>query len=116
MSKIDYFCCPDSLTKYRRKMHGMYGNNQNGALVIIHRKLKIIFSCGDGWEHVSASSKNKVPTYEQMCWLKEQFWPEQACVMQLHVPKNFHINTHPHCLHLWRPINVEIPQPPQVFV
>jgi hypothetical protein len=33
-------------------------------------------------------------------------------VMQLHAPRAQHINIHPHCLHLWRPLTCDIPMPP----
>ncbi|EFH8163197.1 hypothetical protein GI328_23040 [Escherichia coli] len=44
------------------------------------------------------------------------FWEPEDAVMQLHVPESQHINNHPYCLHLWRPINKEIPLPPQFMV
>jgi hypothetical protein len=36
--------------------------------------------------------------------------------MQLHVPPTDHISFAHNCLHLWRPIGVEIPQPPRELV
>jgi hypothetical protein len=33
--------------------------------------------------------------------------------MQVHVPASEHINIHPYTLHLWRPLLLEIPRPPQ---
>lgn len=112
MSDLNHFCCPDHLTKYRRKLGGMYGNNLNGCLVMMARKLKVVFSSDEGWEHVSVSGFKKIPTYKQMDQIKREFWPDTACVMQLHVPISEHVNIHPNCLHLWRPIEVEIPRPP----
>lgn len=116
MSGSDHFCCPDHLTKYRRKLQGMYGDNQNGIMDLTHRKLRIIFSCGGGWEHVSVNGIKKVPTWEQMEWARLEFWPDDSTVMQLHVPLGDHINDHSYVLHLWRPIDAEIPRPPQIFV
>ena len=116
MSDNDHFCCPDSLTKYRRKLHGMYGDNQNGIMLIEHRQLKIVFSSGEGWEHVSVSGRKGIPTWKEMEWARLQFWPDGSTVMQLHVPVSDHINKHDYCLHLWRPTDAEIPRPPQVFV
>jgi hypothetical protein len=51
-----------------------------------------------------------------MCQVKELFFLPSECVMQLHVPAHEHVNNHPHCLHLWRPLASEIPRPPSVFV
>lgn len=77
------------------------------------------------WEHVSVHGRYFdlkgtpcyfTPSWTQMCWIKDQFWNEDECVMQLHVPKSEHVNTHNHVLHLWRPSNVAIPRPPQNLV
>jgi len=47
-----------------------------------------------------------------MCFIKDLFWGEEECVLQLHVPKSQGINNHPYCLHLWRNKNVAIELPP----
>jgi hypothetical protein len=44
--------------------------------------------------------------------MKRMFWDDDDCVMQLHPPRADWINNHPYCLHLWRPVNITIPQPP----
>jgi hypothetical protein len=37
--------------------------------------------------------------------------------MQLHVrPPADHVNNHEFCLHIWRPLDVDIPRPPSVMV
>lgn len=68
------------------------------------------------WEHVSVSFKDRTLTWGEMCVVKDMFWAEEARVMQLHPPKSEHINNHPFCLHLWRPVGVEIPHPDPIFV
>lgn len=110
------FTCPKDFHEYRKPIQGDYGNDQNGFIVLRHKGLAIQFSNGDGWEHVSVSRKSKMPTYEHMCWVKDQFWGADACVMQLHVPRSDHVNVHEYCLHLWRPIDAEIPRPPAYMV
>lgn len=84
-------------------------------------RLKIIASPGDAnesipWEHVSVSVKNRCPNWIEMCFVKDLFWEPEEAVMQLHPPKSDYINNHPYCLHLWRPIAVEIPLPPSIAV
>jgi hypothetical protein len=37
-------------------------------------------------------------------------------VMQLHPARVDYINFHPHCLHLWRPVDATIPLPPSCLV
>lgn len=78
--------------------------------------LRMQAGTGDGWEHVSVSLEYRVPTWYEMCWVKELFWGDDECVMQLHVPKADWVNNHPYCLHLWKPIDLEIPRPPKDLV
>jgi hypothetical protein len=83
------------------------------------RELAIISSGPDkeyGWEHVSVSLRNKTPTWVEMCFVKDLFWDEEEVVMQLHPAKSEYVNYHPHCLHLWRPMNVDIPTPHAILV
>lgn len=111
------FCCPKHLEIYRLHLPTYpIGDLKNGCLEIRYKGLGIIFSSGGGWEHVSVSRRSRTPTYEDMDWVKRQFWSGDECVMQLHVPVDDHVNCHPNCLHLWRPIDKEIPRPPAIFV
>lgn len=78
--------------------------------------MHVILSDGFGWDHVSASYKNRCPTWEEMSMLKDLFFDEEEAVMQIHVPKSHHVNNHPYCLHLWRPQEIDIPLPPDIMV
>ena len=69
-----------------------------------------------GWEHVSVSRSDRSPTWEEMCQVKDLFWDDTDCVIQYHPPKSDYVNNHPYCLHLWRPIGIELPRPPSFFV
>ena len=85
------------------------------------RTLRIIASPGDAdenipWEHVSVSLSNRCPNWPEMCFVKSLFWDAEDTVMQLHPPQSTWINNHPYCLHLWRPLNAEIPLPPGIAV
>ncbi len=75
-----------------------------------------ICSNGENWEHVSISTQTRCPTWNEMSFFKNLFWPETECVMELHPPKSEYVNNHKYCLHLWRPLEVEIPLPPTVLV
>lgn len=86
-----------------------------------HAVLTVICSAGDDrenmdWEHVSVSLGARCPTWEEMDFVKRIFWKDDETVMQLHVPRGQHINHHSNCLHLWRPINKQIPLPNPVMV
>lgn len=68
------------------------------------------------WEHVSVSAQGRCPTWEEMCWVKDLFFDPEELVLQFHPPRSVYVNNHPHCLHLWRPLGVEIPLPPPAAV
>lgn len=95
-----------------------HGNN--GAFLVPTRPgqppLQIIASDGMGWEHVSVSRPDRIPTWDEMCRVKAMFWGDDDCVMQLHPPKRDWVNNHNRCLHLWRPVGLAIPRPPSLMV
>ncbi len=111
--------CPMDWEIYRKanpRYADEIGDRFNGFLYIPKREMVIVFSNGEGWEHVSVSTKTRCPTWEEMEEVKRRFWEATDTVMQLHVPPTDHINCHPYCLHLWKPINQEIPRPPGYMV
>lgn len=79
-------------------------------------EIRVIASTGFGWEHVSVSRRNRCPNWPEMSHIRQLFFDDGETVMQLHVPTSDHVNDHPHCLHLWRPVGVEIPRPPAWMV
>lgn len=82
-----------------------------------HTKGTIIVSFGGGWEHVSiAPFKGKMPSWEDMCEVKDMIWNDDECVVQYHPPKAEYVNNMPNCLHLWKPIKQTMPVPPSIFV
>lgn len=77
--------------------------------------LGVVASDGDElirWDHVSVSLEHRCPTWQEMCYIKRLFFKPDEVVMQLHPADKNHINTHPNCLHLWRPHDSVIPLPP----
>lgn len=69
-----------------------------------------------GWEHVSVSLEDRCPDWAEMCWVKDQFWTEDECVVQYHPAKKDYVNHHPYCLHLWKPLRFELPTPPTILI
>jgi hypothetical protein len=58
-----------------------------------------------GWEHVSIDLyKHRLPTWEEMCYVKNIFWDEEEEVVQIHPRKSEYVNM-AEALHLWRPVN-----------
>ncbi len=86
-------------------------NNKTGFT-----KATIIWSWGDGWEHVSVCPLNgSMPTWDDMCLIKDMFWKDEECVVQYHPPKSEYVNNMPNCLHLWKPLFEEMPMPPSIL-
>ncbi len=94
-----------------------YGNN--GVFIALGpraAKLQIIASDELGWEHVSVTmanpNKRRCPYWDEMCFVKDLFWGDDEVVLQYHPKKADYVNNHPFVLHLWRPIQNELPCPP----
>ncbi len=114
-----------SLERYRERQ-GPYASNPGDDYGMFQlpgfgQTLRVLASPGDAhedipWEHVSVSLKNRCPNWREMCYVKDLFWDAEECVMQLHPPRSKWINNHPYCLHLWKPIAVDIPMPPEITV
>ena len=81
--------------------------------------MTVIWSYGGGWEHVSIDGKKRMPTWDEMCQLKDMFFTEDECCVQYHPPKSEYVNNIPYCLHIWKPIEQysgALPIPPSLLV
>ncbi len=88
-----------------------------GTIVVNGKKCTLVFSWGGGWEHVSiAPYDKKTPTWEDMCKVKRMFWEDDEAVVQIHPKREDYVNRKKNCLHLWRPIDQELPLPPKLYV
>jgi hypothetical protein len=87
--------------------------DDGGAWHVVFRgeNLMVVVSHGMGWDHVSVSHQRRTPNWYELEHVKRMFFKDDEVAMQLHMPVADHISVHPHCLHLWRPQNVEIPLP-----
>jgi len=84
---------------------------------------QVIASDGAGWEHVSVIIKEDkrsyltiIPSWQQMCYIKDMFWSPEDCVVQFHPPHSEYVNDHENVLHLWRPKGYNIMTPPSILV
>lgn len=107
-----------------------YGNN--GAFCVrlsVSTLAWVIASDGDGWEHISVhitdskivkgnkgDSRERTPTWGEMCKMKDLFWDEEDCVIQFHPPKSEYVNNHNFTLHLWKPVGKTIETPNSILV
>lgn len=118
----------DQYRKSEMYGHPMRSAGNNGVFRVPYKLhyLNCVVSDGgrDGWEHVSVSCqfkrgsrwKTRIPTWEEMCFIKDLFWDDNEVVIQLHPAKENYINNHPHVLHMWRPLHEELPLPPVTAV
>ena len=99
----------------RKGFDGGMGVFTKGSL----KNMTVIWSYGGGWEHVSIDGKNRTPTWDEMCSIKDMFFSDDECCVQYHPPKSEYVNNIPHCLHIWKPIEQysgTLPVPPSLFV
>lgn len=64
---------------------------------------------GITWEHVSVSLKNRLPTWQELKFIKMLFWDQEDEVLQFFPPESQYVDVHKNCLHLWRPTNIKLP-------
>lgn len=107
---------------FEQKHYGIAGDEGNGVFVIPGHSGRILFcvaSNGAGWEHVSVSclqgKKVRIPTWKEMCRIKDLFWEAEDCAIQFHPPRSKYVNFY-EALHLWRPIGVELPVPEKFLI
>ena len=86
-------------------------------------KLICIVSDGLGWDHVSIERlglgghiSRKPPYWDEMCFIKDVFWEPEEAVVQYHPRQSLYMNLHPGVLHLWKPQNDILPEPPLEMV
>ena len=92
----------------------------NGIFVINkkNKKFQVIASDGMGWDHVSVTlaNRHRCPTWGEMCFIKDLFFPDDEQVVQFHPAKSEHVNINNYCLHLWRYQDSELPKPLEIMV
>ena len=101
-------------------------DGNEGAFEILRNQclLICISSAMLRWQHVSCHKiitqqrrkARKIPTWNDMCFVKGLFWDEEDCVIQYHPPKSQYVNDNPFVLHLWLPVGIEIPLPPRELI
>lgn len=109
-----------------RMLKGAYGSNSsygnNGAFIINRGRTTIfcIASDGLGWNHVSvhceSEGKERIPTWAEMCFVKDLFWGKEDWVSQFHPAESEYVDMHKFTLHLWEPIGETILKPPSLLV
>lgn len=99
----------------RKGFDGGMGRFTKGS----QKEMTVIWSFAGGWEHVSIDGKKRMPTWEEMCQLKDMFFDDTECCVEYHPPKSEYVNNVNYCLHIWKPIEKysgKLPIPPSIFV
>ena len=86
-------------TEIKAGLIGTYFERHSG------KWLRFVFTFDNNWEHLSVSMPSRDPSWEQMCIMKDIFWEDEEECVQFHPKKSEYINCHPHCLHIWRPVD-----------
>jgi len=76
-------------------------------------KASVIWSIEPGgWEHVSIMplDHRRMPSWDDMCKLKEIFFEDEEEVIQIHPKKSEYVNIVDNCLHLWRHPKMPLPK------
>jgi hypothetical protein len=109
------------LDRYRQvkagiELYGFAGDETCGIFIFQSPRdglnLMVIASCGEGWEHVSVSRRDRCPDWHEMDYIAKTFFKEDETVVQYHVPLKEGVNVCDTALHLWRPQEQEILKPP----
>lgn len=73
-----------------------------------------------GYEHVSVHileyGKQRVPTWAEMCAVKDIFWSPEEVVVQYHPAQSDYVNNHSKVLHLWKWTKGPFPTPNPLLV
>lgn len=108
----------DEIVNNRRISNAVIGADGFSCDVrIIGYAASLIVSWGAGWEHASISPYNNViPTWDDMCLLKDLIWRDDEAVIQIHPAKAEYVNNMKNALHLWRCTYKEMVLPPSCLV
>ena len=109
----------EEIKKSTRCIWDNISNDGMSGMIYMHRWIgSIVISNGAGWEHVSVApmKRNIMPTWEEMCFIKDLFFYENEAVLQIHPPKSEYVNMVKNCLHLWKCTYKEMVLPPQILV
>lgn len=95
--------------------------SETGGAALVKRAmgagpLKVVFSNGLDWDHVSVSLPNRTPNYQEMKQVKRIFFEPHEWAVEYHPPQADYISVNDNVLHLWRPQTQAFPTPPSIMV
>lgn len=63
---------------------------------------------GRVWLHLSTALPARLPTYDELAFVKDTWVGREATALQVFAPRSKHVNQHPHCLHLWHCVDGDV--------
>lgn len=101
----------DKIPSFWKKLPSIeYPPGNIGAYVFEHRlvPLRVLRSIsetkdGEFWIHLSVSRPDRLPSWDELKKVKNEFLGEDVEAYQVLPKKKDYVNAHPHCLHLWVP-------------
>lgn len=108
-----------------RRVLKVYKDVDNGAVSKLKLEVRsqkasdkclVMMTCINGWEHLTVSHKNKIPSWECMNEMKEMFFNDDEECFQFHPKKENYINNNEYCLHIWRRTDGQMMTPPHILV
>lgn len=62
---------------------------------------------GSWWLHISVSKPNRLPTWDEMKKVKDEFLGEDTEAFHIIPKKKDFVNVHRFCLHMWSPLGTQ---------
>ncbi len=82
----------------RRLDGAMYRHGSARMTVIVSASVE---RDGRNWLHVSVAHPERMPTWDDLRYVKDIFVGRDRTALQVLPPAAKHVNQHPYCLHLW---------------
>lgn len=94
-----------ALIEERSPVEGRCWRSRDGGLVVIASDDEFY---GKRWVHISLSRRSRIPTFEDIAFVKAELIGPDFPAYQVFPKAAEHRNYHPHCLHLWAPVDHDI--------
>lgn len=72
-----------------------------GKLVVVASDDDEYDNTGEKWRHISVSHKDRLPSWDELRQVRDDFYPADACVIFIFPPVEEYVNFHKTTLHFW---------------
>lgn len=98
---------PEQIAKTANLM--ILKNDESGGIGVVEFgkfKGNVIWGRAEGgeYDHVSVASPKRIPTWEELCKIKDMFFEDEEECYQVFPKKSEYVNVHKNCMHIWRDI------------